>query len=159
MPTPTAHAIGEQFSESHPVAAASARMTIAPRIFGMVPRDLHRDARPGYRAQPMPAPHFHLSFGSLVQHHEGAPTELRRACAAEPIYTRLGSIFHDLPYYGNMLLEAIRYGLEAPALDEPWAYRMHSVRPARFIASYLRAAAVTPGLSADERLPLAARVL
>ena len=79
---------------------------------------------------------------------------MRRACAAEPVYTRLGSIFHDLPYYGNMLAEAVRYGLGSPALDEPWAYRMHSVRPDRFVASYIRAAATAPGLERDERLAL-----
>jgi hypothetical protein len=107
----------------------------------------------------MPAPQLHLTFGSLVKDHDGVPARMRRACAAEPVYTRLGAIFHDLPYYGNMLIEAIRYGLESPALDEPWAYRMHSVRPGRFVASYLRAAAVTPGLTPDERLALAGGLL
>jgi hypothetical protein len=102
----------------------------------------------------MPAPQLHLTFGLGVKDHAGAPAEMRRACAAEPVYTRLGSIFHDLPYYGNMIAEAVRYGLEAPALDEPWAYRMHSVRPDRFVASYIRSAALTPGLSRDERLAL-----
>ena len=106
----------------------------------------------------MPAPQFHLTFGNLVHLSEGVPARLRRACAAEPVYTRLGSIFHDLPYYRpeplNMFVEAIRYGLEQPALDEPWAYRMHSVQPDRFVASYIRSAAQTPGLSSDERLAL-----
>jgi hypothetical protein len=96
-----------------------------------------------------------LTFGSLVKDQPGIHPSLRRACAAEPIYVRLGSIFHDLPYYGNMLAEAIRYGLGSPALDEPWAYRMHSVRPDRFVASYIRAAATSAGpLTRDERLAL-----
>ena len=45
---------------------------------------------------------------------------MRRACAAEPVYARFGSIFHDLPYYyAPMVFEAVlRTG--APALDEPW---------------------------------------
>jgi hypothetical protein len=107
----------------------------------------------------MPAPQLHLTFGASVKDHTGAPAELRRASAAEPVYTRLGSIFHDLPYYGNMLVEAVRYGLEAPALDEPWAYRMHSVRPDRFVASFIRSAAVTPGLTRDERLALVGGIL
>ena len=107
----------------------------------------------------MPAPQLHLSFGLTVANHAGIPAAMRRAAAAEPVYTRLGSIFHDLPYYGNMLAEAARYGLGAAALDEPWAYRMHSVRPARFVASYLRAAATTPGLSADEGMALAAGLI
>jgi hypothetical protein len=102
----------------------------------------------------MPAPQLHLTFGTLVQDQPGVPAPLRRACAAEPVYVRLGAIFHDLPYYGNMLAEAIRYGLGSPALDEPWAYRMHSVRPDRFVASYIRAAATAPGLATDERLAL-----
>ena len=103
----------------------------------------------------MPAPQLHLTFGSLVKDQPGIHPALRRACAAEPVYTRLGSIFHDLPYYGNMLAEAVRYGLGSPALDEPWAYRMHSVRPDRFVASFVRAAAITPGdLTRDERLAL-----
>jgi hypothetical protein len=102
----------------------------------------------------MPAPQLHLTFGSLVKDQPGVPVPLRRACAAEPVYARLGAIFHDLPYYGNMLVEAIRYGLDAPALDEPWAYRMHAIGPARFVASYIRAAATTPGLERAERLAL-----
>jgi hypothetical protein len=92
-------------------------------------------------------------------HHPGIEPAMRRACAAEPVYTRLGAIFHDLPYYGNMLAEAIRYGLRGAALDEPWAYRMHSVRPARFVASYIRSAATTPGLERDERLALVGGLL
>jgi len=103
----------------------------------------------------MPAPQLHLTFGMLVKDQPGIHTALRRACAAEPVYVRLGAIFHDLPYYGNMLAEAVRYGLGSPALDEPWAYRMHSVRPERFVASFIRAAATTDGpLTRDERLAL-----
>src|SRR5258708_4006785 len=83
----------------------------------------------------MPAPQLHLTFGMMVKDQPGIHPALRRACSSEPVYTRLGAIFHDLPYYGNMLAEAVRYGLRSPALDEPWAYRMHSVRPERFGAS------------------------
>jgi hypothetical protein len=100
-----------------------------------------------------------LSFGLSIAHHPAVHPELRRACAAEPVYVRLGAIVHDLPYYGNMLVEAVRYGLESAAIDEPWAYRMHSVKPARFVASFLRAAQATPGLERTERLALAAGLL
>ena len=66
----------------------------------------------------MPAPQLHLTFGELCQHHTGLPVPLRRACAAEPAYTRLGAIFHDLPYYyAPMVFEAVRYGLGAPAWE------------------------------------------
>ena len=104
----------------------------------------------------MPAPQLHLSFGLSIAKDERLPQRIRQACEREPTYVRLGSIVHDLPYYGNMMVEAIRYGLGSPAVDEPWAYRMHSVEPARFVASYIRAARTTPGLLPDERLALVA---
>src|SRR6476659_1860926 len=108
----------------------------------------------------MPAPQLHLSFANRIAVTDGIDPELRAACAAEPQYTRLGAIYHDLPYYGNMLAEAVRYGLRGAALDEPWAYRMHSVRPARFAASFVRAAATTPGpLTRAERLALVGGLL
>ena len=102
----------------------------------------------------MPAPQFHLTFGELVASHPGVHPEMRAAVEAEPVYTHLGSIFHDLPYYGNMIAEAIRYSFKRPAIDAPWAYRMHCIRPDRFAASFVRAARVTPGLTDQERLAL-----
>src|SRR5688572_4873541 len=102
----------------------------------------------------MPAPQLHLSFGLSLASDPHIPPELREACHRQPTYARLGSIVHDLPYYGNMLVESIRYGLGSPAVDEPWAYRMHSVEPGRFVAAFVRAAARTPGLQRDERLAL-----
>lgn len=103
----------------------------------------------------MPAPQLHLTFGDMVQHNAGVPTAIRRACAAEPAYARFGSIFHDLPYYyAPMVLEAVRYGLGAAALDEPWGYRVHCVRPDKLVASYIRAAKTTPTFSEQERLAL-----
>jgi hypothetical protein len=107
----------------------------------------------------MPAPQFHLTFAELVKEHPGVRPSLRHACASEPVYTRLGAIFHDLPYYGNMAFEALRYGLRAPALDEPWAYRMHSVRPGRFVASFIQAAARSTQLSTHEKLALVGGLL
>src|SRR5438552_5377831 len=107
----------------------------------------------------MPAPQLHLTFGELVAHHPEIVPEMRRAVASEPVYTHLGSIFHDLPYYGNMLAEAIRYGFRRPAIDAPWAYRMHCMRPDRFAASFIRAARTTDGLTQDERLALVAGLL
>ncbi|MSP63321.1 MAG: hypothetical protein EXR72_23860 [Myxococcales bacterium] len=107
----------------------------------------------------MPAPQFHLTFGESVAHHPGIVAEVRSAVANEPVYTHLGSIFHDLPYYGNMVAEAIRYGFRRPAIDAPWAYRMHCIRPDRFIASFVRSARTTPGLTRDERLALIGGIL
>lgn len=107
----------------------------------------------------MPAPQLHLTFGELVADHDGIVPAMRRAARQEPVYTRLGSIFHDLPYYGNMIAEAIRYGLGRPAIDSPWSYRMHCMRPDRFVASYIRAAATTPGFNSDERRALVAGLM
>jgi hypothetical protein len=102
----------------------------------------------------VPAPQLHLSFGLSLACDPRVPARLRAACGREPTYVRLGSIVHDLPYYGNMLVETVRYGLGSPAVDEPWAYRMHSVEPARFVASYIRAARHAQGLTTDEQLAL-----
>lgn len=108
----------------------------------------------------MPAPQLHLSFANTIKDAAGVRLELRAACASEPVYARLGAIVHDLPYYGNMIVEAVRYGLGGTPVDEPWAYRMHSVRPARFVASYLRAAAQASGpFTRDERLALVGGLL
>lgn len=107
----------------------------------------------------MPAPQFHLSFGQLVPTLPGMPEAVARVGETEATYIRLGSIFHDLPYYGNMIVEAIRYGLGSPALDEPWAYRMHSVRPGHFVASFIRAARTVEGLTESERLALVVGLL
>jgi hypothetical protein len=106
----------------------------------------------------MPAPQIHVSFALSVATRNDVPHEMRRAAEREPVYLRLGSIFHDLPYYGNMLAETVRYGLDQPALDEPWAYRMHSMRPGHFVASYIRAAAAS-ALSRDEKRALVAGLL
>jgi hypothetical protein len=107
----------------------------------------------------MPAPQFHLTFGELVAHHPGIVPAVRRAVAQEPVYTHLGSVFHDLPYYGNMLAEVIRYAAKRPAIDAPWSYRMHCMRPDKFVASFIRAARTTEGLTRDERLALMAGLL
>ena len=89
----------------------------------------------------MPAPQFHLTFGELVARHPDIRPAMRAAVESEPVYTHLGSIFHDLPYYGNMIAEAIRYGFRRPAIDAPWAYRMHCIRPDRFVASFTNSSA------------------
>ena len=107
----------------------------------------------------MPAPQLHLTFGELVAHHADISPSVRAAVAREPVYTHLGSIFHDMPYYGNMIAEAIRYAARRPAIDAPWAYRMHCMRPDRFVASYIASARTTEGLTRDERLALIAGLL
>lgn len=107
----------------------------------------------------MPAPQLHLSFGMQVAHVDGVPTAMRNAVARESGYARLGAIVHDLSYYGNMLAETARYFLRAAPLDAPWGYRMHSVQPARFVASFIAAAGTVQGLTPDERLALTGGIL
>src|SRR5260370_39841025 len=54
-----------------------------------------------------------------------------------------------------MRVEARRYGLASPASEGPWPYRMHSVTPDRFVASFIRAARPPPApLHSTERLAL-----
>jgi hypothetical protein len=107
----------------------------------------------------MPAPQFHLTFGELVANHPGIEPRVRAAVEADPTYTHLGSIFHDLPYYGNMLGEIARYALRRPAIDAPWAYRMHCMRPDRFAAAFVRSARLTDGLAEGEGIALVAGLL
>ena len=83
----------------------------------------------------MPAPQLHLTFAD----------EMRRAATAEPRCLRLGSIFHDLAYYGNVPLMAIRYGLRRPAEPSVWGYRIHYDRPDSFLARFIETAHGYPG--------------
>ncbi len=108
----------------------------------------------------MPAPQFHLTFGELLGAEPGTPREMQQAMAEQAIYARLGSIFHDLPYYGNMVLMAIRYGLKRPAEESFWGAQLHANRPADFVAHYIASARTFEGpLSRPERLALVGGLL
>lgn len=107
----------------------------------------------------MPAPQYHLTFGEILSEDADIPKRMAAAMLAEPVYTRLGSIFHDLPYYGNMLLMAIRYGLKRPAEESFWGYQLHANRPADFVAHYIASARAARGLTEDERLALVGGLL
>lgn len=109
--------------------------------------------------RPMPAPQLHLTFGELLVYQSGIPLPVREAISRDPSYARLGSVFHDLPYYGNMIAETIRYGLCRPAIDASWAYRVHSLRPDLFALNFIEAARRTPGLSESERTALVGGML
>jgi hypothetical protein len=105
----------------------------------------------------MPAPQLHLTFGETVAREPRLAEPLRVACRAEPRYTRLGAVFHDLPYYGNMVLMAIRYGLKRPAEESFWGWRIHADRPAEFVARFVETArTIDNPLTRDERLALVA---
>ncbi|MCU1282341.1 MAG: hypothetical protein JWM53_5887, partial [bacterium] len=107
----------------------------------------------------MPAPQLHLTFGMMVKDQPGIHPALRRACASEPVYTRLGAIFHDLPYYGNMVLMAIRYGLRLPAEESYWGAKIHEDRPDEFLARFVvTARTIDNPLTRIERLAIIAGI-
>ena len=80
---------------------------------------------------------------------------------AEIHYTRLGSIFPDLPFYTNIVPMTLGYWLERPAEVVPIASRMHSDSPDRFSWHLLETLArgEAPGareMNASQRLALMA---
>jgi hypothetical protein len=103
----------------------------------------------------MPAAQLHLTFGEMLGGLPGVPGRLAGAMAGDPTYVRLGAVFHDLPYYGNMALMAIRYGIKRPAEESYWGYKLHYDRPPEFLASFIANAASHPApLSRTERLAI-----
>ena len=105
----------------------------------------------------MPAPQLHLTFAEELAQETALAPELRAAAIAEPRYLRLGSIFHDLAYYGNMPLMAVRYGLRRPAEPSVWGYRIHYDRPDVFLACFIETAHDTEALlTYPERLAVIA---
>jgi hypothetical protein len=107
----------------------------------------------------MPAPQLHLTFGETLAREPGLADPLRAACRAEPRYTRLGAIFHDLPYYGNMVLMAIRYGLRLPAEESYWGTKIHEDRPDEFLARFVGTArTIDNALTRNERLAIVAGI-
>src|SRR5215470_5786636 len=105
----------------------------------------------------MPAPQLHLTFAEELAREPALAEELRAAASAEPRYLRLGSIFHDLAYYGNMPLMAVRYGLRRPAEPSVWGYRIHYDRPDLFLARFIETAHdIEVALSRSERLAVIA---
>jgi len=105
----------------------------------------------------MPAPQLHLTFAEELARESSLDDGLRRAASSELRYLRLGSIFHDLAYYGNIPLMAIRYGLRRPAEPSVWGYKIHYDRPDQFLARFVETTATFSGkLTRDERLALIA---
>jgi hypothetical protein len=105
----------------------------------------------------MPAPQLHLTFGETLAREPELCEQMRQAAAAEPRYVRLGSIFHDLPYYGNMALMAVRYGLRRPAEESYWGTKIHYDRPDEFLAWFVATArSIDNRLTRGERLALVA---
>ena len=82
----------------------------------------------------MPAPPLHLTFAEMMGDQEGAPRSLRDAVHSQPIYTHLGGIFHDLPYYIGALRLMLGYWRGNAAEISPWGVRLHMDRPGEFSA-------------------------
>ncbi|HEY3353835.1 MAG TPA: hypothetical protein VGQ83_11345 [Polyangia bacterium] len=72
----------------------------------------------------MPGATLHVTFIDLLQ-DAAIPAPFAQAIAAHPRLAHYGAMALDLPYYGNMALMAIRYGLNRPAEFRPWGKRIH----------------------------------
>jgi len=68
----------------------------------------------------MPAATLHLTFVELLADADVPPT-VADAIRAQIRHARLGAMLYDVPFYSNVVLMAIRYGLKRPAeVRPPW---------------------------------------
>jgi hypothetical protein len=104
----------------------------------------------------VPAATLHITFAELLA-DAAVPQPVAHAIRARPRYARLGAMLHDLPYYGNMVVAAIRYGLNRPTAYNEWGKRIHVDGSAAPILAHLvaRLHGVTD-VSGDARLALLA---
>jgi hypothetical protein len=72
----------------------------------------------------MPAATLHLTFVELLADADVAP-EVQGAIRARPRHARLGAMLYDVPFYSNVVLMAIRYGLKRPAEVRPLGTLIH----------------------------------
>jgi hypothetical protein len=72
----------------------------------------------------VPAATLHITFVDLLA---GAvlPERFAQAIRKDKRYAHFGAMAFDLPYYGNMAVMAIRYGLNRPAEFRAWGKRIH----------------------------------
>jgi hypothetical protein len=110
----------------------------------------------------MPGATLHLTFVSLLP-DAAIPAPFARAIALAPRHAQLGAMALDLPYYDNMALMALRYGLNRPAELRPWGRRLHDAGAAALVYARLCARVRRPGggarsLPAPARLALVAGV-
>jgi hypothetical protein len=97
----------------------------------------------------MPAAALHITFVDLCA-TRSLPAPYAAAIAARPRYARLGAMVHDLPYYGNMLVAAVRYGIDRPAPWNPWGKQVHSEGGAAPVFARLCARVAAPSPLDDE---------
>jgi hypothetical protein len=72
----------------------------------------------------VPGATLHITFVDLLK-DAPIPAPFAHAIAAHPRYARYGAMALDMPYYGNMAVMAIRYGLNRPAEFRAWGKRIH----------------------------------
>jgi hypothetical protein len=105
----------------------------------------------------MPGATLHLTQIDLLARERELPAELRKALEREITYARLGSVFHDLPFYHNIVTLILGYWLEMPAEYVPFAQKLHRYHPDLFAWHFLREAhRDSPLLSREQRLALVA---
>ena len=85
----------------------------------------------------MPAPTLHITFADLIGDATDAPRAIREAVRSAPAATRLGAIYHDLPYYTGVVHLCITYWLERGDLAN-WGVRLHRDRPGAFTEHVVR---------------------
>jgi hypothetical protein len=104
----------------------------------------------------MPAATLHLTFVELLA-DAGVEPEVARAIRARVRQARLGAMLYDVPFYSNVVLMAIRYGLSRPAEARPLGTLIHhgGLAAALYanLVTRLRRAAELPR---DDRLALLA---
>ena len=72
----------------------------------------------------MPAATLHLTFVELLADADIA-SAVARAIRARVRHARLGAMLYDVPFYSNVVLMAIRYGLSRPAEARPLGTLIH----------------------------------
>jgi hypothetical protein len=72
----------------------------------------------------MPAATLHLTFVELLADAD-VPPKVAHAIPARLRHARLGAMLYDVPFYSNVVLMAIRYGLKRPAEVRPLGTLIH----------------------------------
>jgi hypothetical protein len=104
----------------------------------------------------MPSATLHLTHVELLAQDPALPGPLREAMQRELTYARLGAVFHDLPFYTNIVTMMLGYWLEMPAESCPFAKKLHRYHPDLFAWHFLTEARKEGLLSADQRLAILA---
>ena len=104
----------------------------------------------------MPAATLHLTFVELLADADVA-AEVARAIRARIRHARLGAMLYDVPFYSNVVLMAIRYGLSRPAEARPLGTLIHHGGDATGLyANLVARLRRAKGLPRDVRLALLA---